>query len=683
VRLLAPSTFVLAACVISLLPLPAEPAPQNPVTAQDFNLLRTVADPQMSPDGAWVAYTVRDVDVAADRRNTTLYMASWDGTQTVRLTRGQETDSKPRWSPDGTYLGFLTSRDSESSADQLWVLSRAGGEAEKLTDLPGGVTDYAWSPDGKRVVLVAQDPDPDAPSSKGERHPRPIVINRFYFKEDETGYLRDLHKHLYLFDVASRRVEVLTLGRFDEQNPSWSPDGRSLAFLSKRADDPDRTEEFGLYVLEARVGAAPRQLTTLHGESGDSEWMTAPIWSPDGARIAFVAGGEPKLVEYAVHNLLVIPSAGGAPQLLTGALDRNVTDPRWSADGKSLYFLLEDDRNQFLARVPAAGGTVDRVLTGRRDVQDYALGPKGRIALLQATPDRPDEVDALADGRVRPLSRQNDAWLAQRRLATLEELSVRSPDGTAISGFMLKPPDYVAGKRYPTLLRIHGGPVAQSANRFNLEWQAFAGHGYVVVAGNPRGSSGRGEAFAKAIYANWAEPAAQDVLALVDQAVASGIADPQRLGVGGWSYGAILTDNIIVRDSRFKAATSGAGQGNPLAGYGTDEYIRDYETELGVPWQHLDAWLRNSKPFLNADRIKTPTLFLCGDEDFNVPLLNSEQMYQALKSLGVETRLVIYPGQYHGLSRPSFLRDRMERYLDWYDRHLGRDAPAPPATPAH
>jgi len=680
VRQLLSVVAALAALAAYLAPAQAQPgALQTAITPQDYDQLRTVADPQLSPDGAWVAYTVRSVDVAADRRITSVYMTSWDGKQTVRLTRGQETDSKPRWSPDGAYLGFLASREPDSDADQLWVLSRAGGEPEKVTDVPGGVTDYAWSPDGKRVALIGKDPDPDASSGKGEHRPRPIVIDRFYFKEDETGYLRDLHEHLYLFDVGSRKLEALTPGRFDEAYPAWSPDGRSLAFLSKRDGDPDRTDRFGLYVMEARTGATQRQLMTLQGETGDSDWMSAPVWSPDGSRIAIVAGGDPKLIEYAIHHLSVVPSAGGETVVLTGALDRNVTEPRWSPDGKSLYFLLEDDRNQHLARVPAAGGTIERVLTGRRSVEGFSIGSRGRIAVLQATPDRPDEVYAFNDGRLEPLSRQNESWLAQRRLATLEETSARSPDGTVISGFMMKPADYVAGRRYPTILRIHGGPTGQYANTFVLDWQALAAHGYVVIGGNPRGSSGRGEAFAKAIHANWAEPATQDVLALVDQAVASGIADPDRLGLGGWSYGGILTNNVIVRDTRFKAATSGAGQGNALAGYGTDEYVRDDENELGVPWQHLDVWLRNSKPFLNADRIKTPTLFLCGDQDFNVPLLNSEQMYQALKSVGVETRLVIYPGQYHGLSRPSFLRDRLERYLDWYDRHLGLGGAA--ATP--
>jgi dipeptidyl aminopeptidase/acylaminoacyl peptidase len=210
----------------------------------------------------------------------------------------------------------------------------------------------------------------------------------------------------------------------------------------------------------------------------------------------------------------------------------------------------------------------------------------------------------------------------------------------------------------------------QFERELNTTIQVLAAQGFVVLAANPRGSSGRGEAFAKAIYADWGNKDAEDVLAAVDDAVARGIADPKRLGVGGWSYGGILTNFVIAKDTRFKAAASGASIANVLAGYGTDMYIREYEQELGTPWKNLDVWLRNSYPFLHADRIKTPTLFMCGELDFNVPLLNSEQMYQALKSLGVETQLIIYPEQYHGLRRPSYLKDRMQRYLDWFGKYL-------------
>ena len=245
-----------------------------------------------------------------------------------------------------------------------------------------------------------------------------------------------------------------------------------------------------------------------------------------------------------------------------------------------------------------------------------------------------------------------------------------SRDGTRISGFVVTPPDYVRGRRYPTVLQIHGGPVSQFANSFMPTWQILAAQGYVVVAANPRGSSGRGEGFAAAIYADWGNKDSEDVLAAVDYAVQQGYADPQRLGVGGWSYGGILTNAVIARDTRFKAATSGASIANVLAGYGTDMYIREYEQELGTPWKNQEVWLRNSYAFLKADRIKTPTLFLCGERDFNVPLLNSEQMYQALRSNGIDTQLIIYPGQYHGLSKPSYLQDRMQRYLGWYGKYL-------------
>lgn len=268
------------------------------------------------------------------------------------------------------------------------------------------------------------------------------------------------------------------------------------------------------------------------------------------------------------------------------------------------------------------------------------------------------------------LSRQNDSLLAMLRLAPVEEISVKSPDGTTVNGFLIRPLDYAAGTRYPTVLTIHGGPVSQFQREFDFYGQLLAAEGYAVVAMNPRGSSGRGEKYSRAIWADWGNKDAKDVIAGVDHAIRIGVADPNRLGVGGWSYGGILTNYVISQDQRFKAAVSGASISNILAGYGTDMYIREYESELGPPWKNTQNWLRLSSPFLKADRIRTPTLFLCGEKDFNVPLLNSEQMYQALRSLGVPTRLVIYPGQFHGIDKPSYQRHRYEQYLAWYGEYL-------------
>ena len=386
--------------------------------------------------------------------------------------------------------------------------------------------------------------------------------------------------------------------------------------------------------------------------------------------MAYVQGGPLKLIYYAGQKLAVVPAAGGPARVITPTLDRNVLSPTWSADGSSIRFLLEDDRVTNVASVSAAGGAVQTLTQGRRFVSDLSSGPGGKLAVLASTPTAPAEVFAVEGGELRPLSRQNDSLLAGLQLAAVEEIAFKSRDGTPIHGFLARPVGYQSGTRVPTVLRVHGGPVYQFSNEFDFEWQLLAAEGFAVVAANPRGSSGRGEKFSTAIWADWGNKDGQDVLAAVDYAVAQGVADPARLGVGGWSYGGILTNQVIARDQRFKAAISGAGQSNVLAGYGTDQYVREYEAELGTPWGNTAAWLKVSFPFVHADRIVTPTLFLCGDKDFNVPLLNSEQMYQALRSLGRETQLVIYPGEYHEIRKPSYQRDRLQRYLDWYGRHL-------------
>ena len=655
--------------------VPAPAAPPRPFSLDDVLRVRDVREPQISPDGAWVAYTVSTSDTAEDRNKSAVWMASWDGTRNVRLTTSKPGENTPRWSPDGRWLAFLSSREDEHT--QLWLLDRLGGEGRKATTLQSDVDDYVWAPDGKRIALVAEDADTAKPKT-----PPPIVIDRFQFKQDEGGYLGKRRRHLYVLDVESGKTTTLTSGDYDELLPAWSPDGKSLAFVSKRRPDFDRDSNWDLYVIDAAPGggggggggggAAPRQLTTFEGPDNDPDTESRPAWSPDGRSIAYLQGGPLKLIYYAVQKLAVVPAAegGGAPRILTAALDRNVASPVWSADGSSITFLLEDDRAVGLARVPAAGGAIERLVSGPRVVSAFAAGANGKLAVLASTPLAPAEVFTLDGTTLRPLSRQNDGWLSRVKLGSVEPISFKSRDGTAVNGFAVKPPDFVSGKRYPTILRIHGGPVSQYQAEFDFQLQTLAGHGYLVVVANPRGSSGRGERFSAAIFADWGNKDAQDVLAAVDYAVAQGLADPARLGVGGWSYGGILTNYVIAQDRRFKAAVSGASIANILAGYGTDQYVREYEVELGVPWKAVDTWVRLSLPFLHADRINTPTLFLCGDKDFNVPLLNSEQMYQALRSLGVETQLVIYPGQHHGINKPSYRRDRLERYLAWYDKYL-------------
>ena len=384
-----------------------------------------------------------------------------------------------------------------------------------MTDLPGGVSDYAWAPDGKRLALIADDPDPDA-QVEGDtttKTLRPIVIDRFRFKEDETGYVTDRRQHLYLFDVASHTADLVTPGDYDEMAPAWSPDGRSIAFVSRRGPEPDRTDNYDIFVVEAKAGAEPRQLTTFTGGDNDPGWGgRGPAWSPDGRSIAYIQGGPPGLIYYAVQNVAVVPAAGGTPRILTPGLDRQVLSPTWSADGSSVLFLLEDDRVYHLARVPAGGGPVERVVQGRRTIADLSTGAGGKIAILSSTPAQPSEIYAVEGAEPRRLTHQNDAWLAHVKLAKVEEVSFKSSDGTPINGFVVKPPDYVPGRRYPTILRLHGGPVWQLFNDFaNVDWQLYAAQGYVVIGVNPRGSSGRGQDFSRAIWAAWGEKDSKDV----------------------------------------------------------------------------------------------------------------------------------------------------------------------------
>ncbi len=654
----------------------AQSPAKRPVEVNDLYRLRTVRDPQVSPDGQWVAYVVSTLDSAKDRGSSDLYMVSWDGGRTLQLTfTPGDGESSPRWSPDNHYLAFTSSRGGSKTGAQIWLLDRAGGEAQQLTHLKTGVADYAWSPDSKTIVIAARDPDSAALAgdSAKPKTPKPIVIDRYRFKQDRLGYLGKRRTHLYLFDVAARKVEQLTTGPYDETEHSWSPDGRQIAFVSTRAPDPDRVNDANIYVMDARPGAEIRRLTTWDGPDGGR-----PAWSPDGKWIAYLQGSEPQYDAYNLNKLAIVPAAGGPARVLTAALDRPVSQPEWTKDGGAILGLVVDDRNEYVARVSVSDGSVEHLTEGQRVVREITASPDGKIAVLAGTDTAPNEIYALDGQTLRRLTHENDSWVAGIDLVPAEDFSARGKDGTDVHGLLTKPVGYEPGRRYPALLRIHGGPNGQNGHSFDFERQLFASHGYAVIHVNYRGSAGRGAAYQKAIYADWGNKEVKDLLAGVDRVVAMGVADSTRLGIGGWSYGGILTDYTIATTPRFKAAIAGAGSALQTSMYGIDQYIYQWDTEIGQPWKHQALYEKLSYPFWHADRITTPTLFLGGERDFNVPLVGGEQMYEALKSQGVETELIIYPNSFHGITTPSYQTDRLRRYLAWYDKYL---KPATAASP--
>lgn len=640
----------------------------------DLTRIADLSDPALSHDGNWVAYTVSSANVDDDQSHSDLWRVRYDGSQRTQLTHTPDSNEwQPRWSNDGAWLAFLSNRpcnadeSSDDATTQVWLMPAKGGEARRLTDFADGIEDFVWSPDAKQLAVIAIDPEFPGDAEK-PKNPPPIVTERYQFKEDGAGYLDARRKHLYLFDIASGKAELLTPGAHDEQLPAWSPDGKTIAYVTKRGADPDRHLNYDIYLIAPKAGARERQLTTFPGADLDPYWESYPAWSPDSTRIAYLQSGEDKWVYYAPWQLAVIDVASGKSRI-PAPIDRCFTHPRWSADGRYVFALVEQSLVTHVARIDLADGSLDELDHGARFDYELDVTGKDRIVVLGGDDLHPYALAAVEAKGLRALGDHN-AWLAEKTLAKAEAIRFDSSDGTTIEGLLVKPVGYRPGTRYPTIVRLHGGPVYQFSREFMADWQVYAANGFAVLAINPRGSSGRGFDFARAIYADWGNKDVQDVLAGVDHAVKLGVADPARLGVGGWSYGAILTNAVIASDPRFKAAVSGAGASNMLAMYGHDQYIREYTLELGTPWKNRELYDRASFPFLHADRISTPTLFQCAEKDFNVPCLGAEQMYQALRVHDVPTRLVIYPGENHGLSIPSYLLDRMQRNLAWYQRFL-------------
>jgi dipeptidyl aminopeptidase/acylaminoacyl peptidase len=679
------------------------------LTPDDFYNTQTISEPQISPDGKWVAYVVSTNDRDADEARSAIWMVSWDGTQQIALTNPAHGISSPRWSRDGRYLSYMAT-PAGAQKSQIMLLDRRGGEPRALTSTNDDIGSYEWSPDSKRMVLVVEQGEPKglapettvtpantttpdttkastasdttstpdttkastAPSKKDNADvPKPIVIDSLHFKEDKEGYLgTGRNSHLYLLDIDTKKMDPLTADpAFNEDHPAWSPDGRRIAFAQTREKGIDADNMTDIDLIDAQPGAKPGKLARIYAPN--QQKLT---WSADSASLVLLLGVEARYGQYAQDRLAILKVGGGsAPEVMTGSLDRGVSSYALTS-AAATTIIVEDDASAYPALLDNRAHTIKRLVQGSLLVSDLSTAAR-HTAALSSNDTSPTEVYALEGAQLRRLTKHNDAFIASLQLGTTEDIRFNSADGTSIHGLVVKPPGFQPGRKYPTLLYIHGGPNLQDDHSldytgYQFKRQMLAAAGFVVFGVNYRGSSGRGDAFSRAIAADWGHKEVEDLLAGVDYLVRQGIADPDKLGIGGWSYGGMLTDYTISVDTRFKAALSGAGTGNPLGTYAADQYFIQYNSELGPPWKSSDLYIRLGSPLLHADRIHTPTLFMGGDKDFNVPIVGGEQLYLALRTLGVPAQLIVYPGQYHTLTRPSFLKDRMQRATAWFTRYL-------------
>ena len=632
----------------------------------EYLALKGVSELSASPEGSYLAYTVTSSDLKKDTTRDVVWMIASSGGDPVQMTSSEADASEPQWSRDGRYLAVLSDRKDEIT--QVWLMDRRGGDAQQLTEFKQGVDSFSWAPDSNSMLLVAADPSPADLDEEELPNPRPYVVDRLQFKEDYVGYLSRHRTHIHVIDIASREVTQVTDGDFDDSEPAWSPDSKKIAFVSNRTETPDRNRNTDLWIVDLDdADRDPRQLTA------DTTADASPSWSPDGRTIVYtstVAGASPI---YAIPQLTVVDVESGATAVNPSLLETQVFYPRYTADGRSILAITEYHAEQNLVQVDAASGAVQSLIEGEDVVDEFDVTSDGSIYALLSRPQLPVELFALNDGNLTQLTFVNKPVLENLSLATVEKRAYESEDGTSIEALFVFPPGYKKGTAYPGILFIHGGPQQQWDLRFDSEAQMLAAKGYVLVMPNPRGSWGYGQDFSAAITADWGGPDYTDVMAGIDFAINEGWIDEDRMAVYGWSYGGMLTNHVITKTDRFKAAITVASATLYIANYGHDQYQRWWEEELGLPWlpENREKYDRIS-PFYNLDKVTTPTLIVGGEDDWNVPIQNSEQLYIVLKRRGIPTELVVYPEQGHVWEDvPSYEKDLYERYFVWLERYLG------------
>jgi dipeptidyl aminopeptidase/acylaminoacyl peptidase len=645
-----------AAPVRSEAPEPRTKDGKKLLTAVDLMKIISVGNPRISPDGTRVAYAVAETKTEKDKEwksVTHLWVVPTSGGKPQQFTRGEKSATAADWSPDGTQLAFLTDREKDGER-QVWMIRADGGEAWAVTTHKGGVSGFRWSPDGKQLLLIAT----DQPGKDEE--------DRKKVKDDTMVIDQDIKMtHLWTWNIDKKEAKRLTEGKFTVGDPQWSPDGTRITYTARptpKADDGSLSE---VWVLTLANGEKKK----LESDAGSSDTAR---WSPDGKWIAYTGSPDPS-GGVSTNYLYTVPAAGGVPKQLTTKFDLSVGTPVWARDGRSIYFSTNvlEAIEVYSCDVPS--GVVKQLSRrgGSTGISEISRDGKTIVGTSSLTRQPTELYMSGPDfSSIKPLTDHN-AWLKDYALADTEIVKWKSKDGTEIEGLLTKPVGSEAGKKVPFLLNPHGGPTGASINSFSSTVQVLAANGFAVLQPNFRGSTGKGLAFAQANKNTWGKGDYEDCMTGVDAVIASGVADPDRLGAFGWSYGGYMTFWILTQTDRFKAVSPGAGIANVYSMYSQNDiqrYLRWFYSDK-APWEATELYWSQS-PMSHVKKVKTPTMIMHGQMDTRVPIAQAQEFYMALKEMNVPVEFVVYPREGHGFTEGRHQVDRVRRYVKFFTQYL-------------